>query len=336
MARKASPTAPQKTAPVWLSLSDWSQKAQSGDLPHDAAIRATFDTEIKMPPEEMPEGMPPAGDMPMRRMSFVISTSTPDRDRDVVMPQGVKLDAFMRNPVVLFCHDYHSMPIGRALSITKEADRLVAVAEFATADINPMAESVYRALKAGFLKATSIGFRPVKYSMNEDRRGYDIEECELLEFSIVPVPANAEALALAASASGEPIDLTPIKTWLAQVEGVQVSSVVLPFDVKVHADELIAAVAKFDAVAERLEKAVTAAYAAPAHASSDDDIRITLALEDDDVVLTLADDIPSEPTFAIDRALVREAIAEALRTHVMVPIGDMVQRSLNEARGRVS
>jgi hypothetical protein len=51
-------------------------------------------------------------------------------------------------------------------------------------------------VKRGFLRATSVGFRPKrdKYSWNEERGGIDFEEQELLEFSVVPVPSNPEAL----------------------------------------------------------------------------------------------------------------------------------------------
>jgi phage head maturation protease len=70
----------------------------------------------------------------------------------------------------------------------------VATAQFATADLNPMGDTVYKMLKAGFLNATSVGFLPLAHTMN-DNRGYDFTKQELLEFSVVPVPANSEALA---------------------------------------------------------------------------------------------------------------------------------------------
>jgi hypothetical protein len=49
----------------------------------------------------------------------------------------------------------------------------------------------------GFLKATSVGFQPLKYAFTDDpqrRFGIDFLEQELIEFSLVTVPANAEAL----------------------------------------------------------------------------------------------------------------------------------------------
>jgi hypothetical protein len=66
--------------------------------------------------------------------------------------------------------------------------------EFASAETYPFAETVRRMVAGGFLSAASVGFKPLKYMYNEERRGVDIEESELLEWSIVPVPANPECL----------------------------------------------------------------------------------------------------------------------------------------------
>jgi hypothetical protein len=43
------------------------------------------------------------------------------------------------------------------------------------------------------VNATSVGFRPLKYEPNE-HGGTHFAEQELLEFSIVPIPANAAAV----------------------------------------------------------------------------------------------------------------------------------------------
>jgi phage head maturation protease len=56
---------------------------------------------------------------------------------------------------------------------------------------------VFRLIKAGYIKAGSVGFAPLKFSFAEDSDrafGIDFHEQELLEFSIVPIPANAHAL----------------------------------------------------------------------------------------------------------------------------------------------
>lgn len=147
-----------------------------------------------------------------RRVRFTITTADVDRDRDVVNAEGVEVEAFLRNPVVLFAHDYHALPIARAVQIERQPGKLIAETEFATAELNPMAEQVYRMVKAGFLRAASIGFRPLEWSYDEERKGVNFERVELLEYSIVPVPANAMAL-VAASAD---FDAMVLRAWAEQ------------------------------------------------------------------------------------------------------------------------
>src|SRR5262245_28511365 len=46
--------------------------------------------------------------------TFVISTMRPDRVGDVVVPEGIVLENYRRNPVVLFGHQSASLPIGKS------------------------------------------------------------------------------------------------------------------------------------------------------------------------------------------------------------------------------
>lgn len=145
-----------------------------------------------------------------RSVRFRITSGSADRDRDTIAPAGWQLDNYRKNPVVMFGHDYGSLPVAKATQIESRADGLSSVAEFAPADVYPFADTVYKMVAGGFLNAASVGFRPVAWTYNEDRKGVDFSEQELLEWSIVPVPANAEALVEARSAG---IDLTPLLTW---------------------------------------------------------------------------------------------------------------------------
>lgn len=149
-----------------------------------------------------------------RQLKFVVTTATPDRENDVLVTTGVDTANYERNPVVMWAHDYRQMPVGRCVAIMRTPTMMTATVEFATADLNPFAEQVYRMVKAGFIKACSIGFRPTKWQYNDDRGGVDFEAAEMLEFSICPIPANAEAL-IAARAAG--IDTAVLKDWARRV-----------------------------------------------------------------------------------------------------------------------
>lgn len=150
----------------------------------------------------------------MHDLEFVISTPAIDREHDVIKVDGWHLENFEKNPVVLWAHQYSTPPVARAPSVYQEGDQLRGVARFTPADVNPFGHMVYQMTRGGFLNATSVGFQPMKYVWNDEHGGYDFEEQDLLEFSIVPVPANPEAL-LAASAEG--IDTSPLREWAEKI-----------------------------------------------------------------------------------------------------------------------
>lgn len=182
-------------------LTAWVATADTGEMPAaDAVVRKAYTAATEVV----------AGAEDTRRLRFTISTASTDRDRDQINPAGWRLDAYRQNPVVLWAHSYHDLPVAKATSIGIEAGRLVAEAEFVPAGISPFADTVYQLVKGGFLSATSVGFRPLKWMRNEERGGYDIEEADLMEFSIVPVPSNPEALVEARAAG---VDIEPVTAW---------------------------------------------------------------------------------------------------------------------------
>jgi HK97 family phage prohead protease len=131
-----------------------------------------------------------------RKMSFLITTASVDRDGDTIDPKGWDLSSYTKNPVVLWAHDYSQPPIGRAINIQATQDGLKADVEFVPQGMSPFADMIHDMCKGGFLNATSVGFRGMDHDKAKDReRGYDFKKQELLEFSIVPVPSNPEALA---------------------------------------------------------------------------------------------------------------------------------------------
>lgn len=140
----------------------------------------------------------------------MISTGAVDRDHETLAVDGWKLDEYRRNPVVLWCHDQRTPPIGRAVSIVTRAGQIRARVEFAPADVHPLAGTIKALVAGGFISATSVGFAPLKYAWNEKRGGMDFIEQELLEFSLVGVPSNPEALIAGKSTD---VDLAPLRAW---------------------------------------------------------------------------------------------------------------------------
>jgi HK97 family phage prohead protease len=132
-----------------------------------------------------------------KTFSFVASTASQDRMGDVIRQDGWDLKAYKNNPVVLFGHN-HDQPIGRAHNVRVHDGALKADFEFAPEGVNPFAAQVGRMVEAGFLKAVSVGFRPLEYKPMKSG-GLEFIKSELLEISVVSVPANSEAVAFAKS-----------------------------------------------------------------------------------------------------------------------------------------
>lgn len=153
-------------------------------------------------------------DSGMHDIEFIISTGALDRENDILEPDGWDLEAYQENPVVLWSHDYSIPPIAKSVAIGQKDGKLVSVNRFTPPDVNPLGATVYRLVAGGFLRAASVGFRPIEFVFNEDHKGYDFKRQELLEHSVVSVPANPEALAAAKSVG---IDLDPIRQWAERV-----------------------------------------------------------------------------------------------------------------------
>jgi HK97 family phage prohead protease len=129
--------------------------------------------------------------------TFVASDATEDRMGDIIDPKGWELSTYQANPVVLFGHK-HDEPIGRASAVTVKGGKLYADIEFMPEEVSAFAAKIGRMVKAGFIKAVSVGFRALDAKPNEKSPGGLIfTKSELLEISVVSVPANPSALAVA-------------------------------------------------------------------------------------------------------------------------------------------
>lgn len=136
---------------------------------------------------------------------IVASTPAVDRDGDRVVPGGLDLENYRRNPVLLYGHNYADpfAVIGKAAEIVVDemGMRILPELREPATDNDPM--HIIKALwEQGLLRAASIGFKPLQ-SMGNAYGGKDITQAELLEISLVPIPANQTALRLAAKSLGD-------------------------------------------------------------------------------------------------------------------------------------
>jgi phage head maturation protease len=154
----------------------------------------------------------------------VISTSDKDRAGDIIVPAGLRNAAeYLQNPVVLWAHNRFTVPpIGTCRRLDVQPDRIVAETQFAQGV--PLAEDLFRLYEQGVLRGWSIGFVPLKATLLPEpepdaprpcRRGLQVEEWDLLEYSAVPIPENPGALTVAIQKGLVHDGL--LRDWLARV-----------------------------------------------------------------------------------------------------------------------
>jgi len=129
----------------------------------------------------------------------VFSTSDVDRSGDPPIEQeSWNLKNFKKNPVVLFAHESHNIPVGKVTKLKlNEKGNLAGKIMFAIDEgvgvYGDLIKTIYNLYKGKYMNAFSVGF--MRGNIVDDKKGMKMTNNELLEISCVPVPANALALA---------------------------------------------------------------------------------------------------------------------------------------------
>lgn len=172
----------------------------------------------------IPSSIRALGDAQSRLIEFVITDETIDRYSDIVKADGWDVSDYENNPVVLWAHSHYDPPVGKSVSldVLKKQKQIRSVTEFTPRDLNPFGYMIYEMYRQKFMNAVSVGFLPREWTwVSHDtdaersrRGGIDYLKQSLLEYSAVPVPANPNALQLAASKG---IDTAPMKAWAERI-----------------------------------------------------------------------------------------------------------------------
>lgn len=144
-------------------------------------------------------------DADKRTIDFVISTERVDTYGTVFKIDGWDLEAYRANPVVAYNH--HALGpdpdtiIGTS-EVRVEGDQLVAT--LSLEEGNPIADKVFRKLQNGTLRGASIGAMPYegrygKRDLGEDPDVIYFTKQRLMEWSVVSIPSNMDALKRSAS-----------------------------------------------------------------------------------------------------------------------------------------
>ena len=137
-------------------------------------------------------------DTETRTYTFRASSASIDRQNEVIDQAGWMLDAYRANPVILDSHKYGSIDdiLGKAVRVEPMGDSLEVDVQFADTEKGRMAQ---RMVEDGFLRTVSVGFwskgrkpaKPAGEPMTHTKM-------ELLEVSMVAIPANRDAVRLRA------------------------------------------------------------------------------------------------------------------------------------------
>jgi HK97 family phage prohead protease len=139
----------------------------------------------------------------------IASTDSKDRHGEVIKQEGWDLKQFKKNPVILASHNSFEFPIGKATNIKVSNGKLIFTAVFSEA--TQMAREAYQLVKEGILNCFSVGFIP---KARDEKDESIITNAELLEISLVAIPANSEAVVIAKSLTGNKFAEELIVKWV--------------------------------------------------------------------------------------------------------------------------
>ena len=132
-------------------------------------------------------------------LDFVLSDNSVDRYGDIIDAKGWDLKAFKKNPIALFGHS-SGFPIGNWANVRIEGEKLIGTLQLAAKGTSARIDELISLVEQGVLRAVSVGFRPLEsepINPKEPWGGQRYLKQELLETSLVSVPANPAALAIA-------------------------------------------------------------------------------------------------------------------------------------------
>ena len=113
---------------------------------------------------------------------------------------GWDIGRYKDNPVVEWAHCFSIPAIGKIEGLLADDAGLHGLVFFNDKAYDPFGWSIGQRVKAGVIRAGSVGFRPIEIELPSKEDSKDgttliFRKQELLEFSICNVPANSYALA---------------------------------------------------------------------------------------------------------------------------------------------
>jgi HK97 family phage prohead protease len=137
-----------------------------------------------------------------REAEFVISSESVDSYDTIFLADGADFTRYNQNPIVAYGHrtrsDDPDMILGTSV-VRQEKGLTIGKVRFEDEETNPTAEKVFKKIQAGTLRMASIGANILEWRFGNAEKGENpgviyFTRWELLEWSIVPIGSNKDAL----------------------------------------------------------------------------------------------------------------------------------------------
>lgn len=132
-------------------------------------------------------------DAERREFTGIATTPSTDRMGDVVEPRGAEFTL----PLPLLLHHDSTKPVGNVIAANVTGNGITVRCRIADTDepgtLKDRADEAWHSVKAGVIRGLSIGFRALQDGIEQLRTGgVRFTRLEILELSLVPIPANSD------------------------------------------------------------------------------------------------------------------------------------------------
>lgn len=130
-----------------------------------------------------------------RMKEFLLSDESVNSHGCIVITEGIRLDRFLKNPVMFYNHNESMGVVGRWENLRKQDGKLYGTPVF---DVHSdTGRQLKQQVENGFVRGASIGIEDIEYAYNPDNAQPEtIISCELIEVSVCDIPSNRNTLQL--------------------------------------------------------------------------------------------------------------------------------------------